>query len=103
MRSTPKPASYEVKLPYSDTFFPLFLLSSFGLAPAGPLQVLTPLSPNQSIEVTLPLSTVGPVMKMDPLTNLQVTISAALIFLQIIQNIPQALFLFRPSSKVCSF
>lgn len=47
-------------------------MCSFGLAPAGPLQVLTPVSPNQSVEVTLPLSTVGPVMKMDPLTNLQV-------------------------------
>uniref|UniRef100_A0A3Q2PPN8 Adaptor related protein complex 1 subunit beta 1 n=1 Tax=Fundulus heteroclitus TaxID=8078 RepID=A0A3Q2PPN8_FUNHE len=54
-------------------FFKFVLLSFFGLAPAGPLQVLTPLSPNQSIEVALPLSTVGPVMKMDPLNNLQVT------------------------------
>lgn len=51
-------------------------LCSFGLAPAGPLQVLTPLTPNQSVEVTLPLSTVGPVMKMDPLTNLQVLMTA---------------------------
>lgn len=46
--------------------------SSFGLAPAGPLQVLTPLSPNQTIDVSLPLSTSGPVMKMEPLNNLQV-------------------------------
>lgn len=52
---------------------PSVLLCSFGLAPAGPLQVLTPLNPNQSIEVSLPLSTVGPVMKMEPLSNLQVT------------------------------
>ncbi|XP_035999593.1 AP-1 complex subunit beta-1 isoform X4 [Fundulus heteroclitus] len=51
-----------------------FNRNSFGLAPAGPLQVLTPLSPNQSIEVALPLSTVGPVMKMDPLNNLQVAV-----------------------------
>ncbi|XP_073321759.1 AP-1 complex subunit beta-1 isoform X1 [Pagrus major] len=51
-----------------------FNRNSFGLAPAGPLQVLTPLSPNQSIEVALPLSTVGPVMKMEPLTNLQVAV-----------------------------
>ncbi|XP_054904885.1 AP-1 complex subunit beta-1 isoform X4 [Poeciliopsis prolifica] len=51
-----------------------FNRNSFGLAPAGPLQVLTPLSPNQSIEVTLPLNTVGPVMKMDPLNNLQVAV-----------------------------
>uniref|UniRef100_A0A3Q3JUV9 AP complex subunit beta n=1 Tax=Monopterus albus TaxID=43700 RepID=A0A3Q3JUV9_MONAL len=51
-----------------------FNRNSFGLAPAGPLQVLSPLSPNQSIEVTLPLNTVGPVMKMDPLNNLQVAV-----------------------------
>ncbi|XP_030647473.1 AP-1 complex subunit beta-1 isoform X4 [Chanos chanos] len=48
-----------------------FNRNSFGLAPAGPLQVLTPLSPNQTIEVSLPLSTSGPVMKMEPLNNLQ--------------------------------
>lgn len=51
-----------------------FNRNSFGLAPAGPLQVLTPLNPNQSIEVALPLSTVGPVMKMEPLSNLQVAV-----------------------------
>ncbi|KAM9858970.1 AP-1 complex subunit beta-1 isoform 2-T2 [Aulostomus maculatus] len=51
-----------------------FNRNSFGLAPAGPLQVLTPLSPNQSIEVALPLNTVGPVMKMEPLNNLQVAV-----------------------------
>ncbi|XP_058492953.1 AP-1 complex subunit beta-1 isoform X3 [Solea solea] len=51
-----------------------FNRNSFGLAPAGPLQVLTPLSPNQSIEVALPLNTVGPIMKMEPLNNLQVAV-----------------------------
>ncbi|XP_060763530.1 AP-1 complex subunit beta-1 isoform X2 [Neoarius graeffei] len=51
-----------------------FNKNSFGLAPAGPLQVLTPLSPNQTVEVSLPLSTNGPVMKMDPLNNLQVAV-----------------------------
>ncbi|KAK2837254.1 hypothetical protein Q5P01_014466 [Channa striata] len=51
-----------------------FNRNSFGLTPAGPLQVLTPLSPNQSIEVSLPLNTVGPVMKMEPLNNLQVAV-----------------------------
>lgn len=50
-------------------------LCSFGLTPAGPLQVLTPVPPNQSVEATLPLNTVGPVMKMEPLTNLQVIFS----------------------------
>ncbi|KAL0979354.1 hypothetical protein UPYG_G00184040 [Umbra pygmaea] len=51
-----------------------FNRNSFGLAPAGPLQVLSPLNPNQTIEVSLPLSTVGPVMKMEPLNNLQVAV-----------------------------
>ncbi|KAF3850816.1 hypothetical protein F7725_012588, partial [Dissostichus mawsoni] len=51
-----------------------FNRNSFGLAPAGPLQILTPISPNQSIEAALPLSTVGPVMKMEPLNNLQVAV-----------------------------
>uniref|UniRef100_H3A0V7 AP complex subunit beta n=1 Tax=Latimeria chalumnae TaxID=7897 RepID=H3A0V7_LATCH len=49
-----------------------FNRNSFGLAPAAPLQVHSPLAPNQSIDVSLPLNTVGSVMKMDPLNNLQV-------------------------------
>uniref|UniRef100_A0A673CHF9 AP complex subunit beta n=1 Tax=Sphaeramia orbicularis TaxID=375764 RepID=A0A673CHF9_9TELE len=57
-----------------------FNRNSFGLAPAGPLQVLTPLSPNQSIEVSLPLNTVGPVMKMEPLNNLQLAFFIYLFF-----------------------
>ncbi|KAK1135315.1 hypothetical protein AOXY_G38223 [Acipenser oxyrinchus oxyrinchus] len=51
-----------------------FNRNSFGLSPAAPLQLATPMSPNQTIEVSLPLSTVGPVMKMDPLNNLQVAV-----------------------------
>ncbi|XP_059910766.1 AP-1 complex subunit beta-1 isoform X2 [Gadus macrocephalus] len=51
-----------------------FNRNSFGLAPAGPLQVPTPLSPNQTIDVSLPLNTGGPVMKMEPLNNLQVAV-----------------------------
>ncbi|XP_073486729.1 AP-1 complex subunit beta-1 isoform X2 [Aquarana catesbeiana] len=51
-----------------------FNRNSFGLAPAAPLQILTPLAPNQSTEVSLPLNTVGSVMKMDPLNNLQVAV-----------------------------
>ncbi|NXX98868.1 AP1B1 protein, partial [Centropus bengalensis] len=49
-----------------------FNRNSFGLAPAAPLQVHAPLAPNQSVEISLPLNTVGSVMKMDPLNNLQV-------------------------------
>uniref|UniRef100_A0A667YUJ0 AP complex subunit beta n=1 Tax=Myripristis murdjan TaxID=586833 RepID=A0A667YUJ0_9TELE len=62
-----------------------FNRNSFGLAPAGPLQVLTPFTPNQSIEVTLPLNTVGPVMKMEPLNNLQVV---SQVFLATWKDIP---------------
>ncbi|XP_030215252.1 AP-1 complex subunit beta-1 isoform X3 [Gadus morhua] len=51
-----------------------FNRNSFGLAPAGPLQVPTPLSPNQTIDVSLPLNNGGPVMKMEPLNNLQVAV-----------------------------
>ncbi|KAG8455656.1 hypothetical protein GDO86_001735 [Hymenochirus boettgeri] len=51
-----------------------FNRNSFGLAPAAPLQILTPLAPNQSTEVSLPLNTIGSVMKMEPLNNLQVAV-----------------------------
>uniref|UniRef100_H9GEZ2 AP complex subunit beta n=1 Tax=Anolis carolinensis TaxID=28377 RepID=H9GEZ2_ANOCA len=51
-----------------------FNRNSFGLAPAAPLQVHAPLAPNQSVELSLPLNTVGSVMKMDPLNNLQVAV-----------------------------
>ena len=42
------------------------------MIPTTPLAIHTPLMPSQSIEVSLPLNTIGPVMKMDPLNNLQV-------------------------------
>ena len=48
-----------------------FNKNSFGVAPAQPLNVPA-ISPNQSVDVSLPLNTSGPVQKMDPLTNLQV-------------------------------
>ncbi|XP_030073371.1 AP-1 complex subunit beta-1 isoform X2 [Microcaecilia unicolor] len=51
-----------------------FNRNSFGLAPAAPLQIHAPLAPNQTVDVSLPLSTVGSVMKMDPLNNLQVAV-----------------------------
>lgn len=43
----------------------------FGLVPAEPLQV-QPINPNQSTSVTLACRTNGPVLKMEPLNNLQV-------------------------------
>ncbi|KAM9677895.1 LOW QUALITY PROTEIN: AP-2 complex subunit beta-like [Trichechus inunguis] len=51
-----------------------FNKNSFGVIPSTPLAVQTPLMPNQSIDVSLPLNTLGPVMKMEPLNNLQVTV-----------------------------
>uniref|UniRef100_A0A2K5E9W2 AP complex subunit beta n=1 Tax=Aotus nancymaae TaxID=37293 RepID=A0A2K5E9W2_AOTNA len=48
-----------------------FNKNSFGVIPSTPLAIHTPLMPNQSIDVSLPLNTVGPVMKMEPLNNLQ--------------------------------
>lgn len=48
------------------------------MIPTTPLPVHTPLMPSQSIEVSLPLNTIGPVMKMDPLNNLQVRSTLAL-------------------------
>lgn len=47
--------------------------NSFGLGPAGPLQVPV-LQPSQSVEVSLTLSTTGTVQRMEPLNNLQVAI-----------------------------
>ena len=47
--------------------------NSFGLVPAQPLQVVSPLAPNQTYEASLALNPTGPVQRMDPLTNLQVS------------------------------
>uniref|UniRef100_A0A4W6DD88 Adaptor related protein complex 2 subunit beta 1 n=1 Tax=Lates calcarifer TaxID=8187 RepID=A0A4W6DD88_LATCA len=51
-----------------------FNKNSFGVIPTSPLPIHTPLMPSQSIEISLPLNTIGPVMKMDPLNNLQVAV-----------------------------
>jgi AP-1 complex subunit beta-1 len=48
--------------------------NSFGLVPGQPLQVVSPLAPNQSYEASLTLNPTGPVQRMDPLTNLQVAV-----------------------------
>lgn len=45
--------------------------NSFGVAPAKPLQVVTPLPPGQTCETSVPLNTSGVVQRMDPLNNLQ--------------------------------
>ena len=51
-----------------------FNKNSFGVIPSTPLATHTPLMPNQSIDVSLPLHTLGPVMKMEPLNHLQVAV-----------------------------
>ena len=48
--------------------------NSFGLTMAQPLNVPSPLNPNQNADVSVTLLTTGAVQKMDPLTNLQVAI-----------------------------
>lgn len=50
-----------------------FNKNSFGVAPAATLQIGA-LQPGQSLEHNLPISTTGPVQRMDPLTTLQVAI-----------------------------
>ena len=48
--------------------------NSFGLTPAQPLQVPNPLFPNQNVSAQLPLNNTGSILKMEPLTNLQVAV-----------------------------
>ncbi|ELK28479.1 AP-2 complex subunit beta [Myotis davidii] len=63
------------KAPQHMTDFAIqFNKNSFGVIPSTPLAIHTPLMPNQSIDVSLPLKTLGPVMKMEPLNNLQVAV-----------------------------
>lgn len=50
-----------------------FNKNSFGIAPVAPMN-MGALQPGQSLEYSLPLSTTGPVQRMDPLTTLQVAI-----------------------------
>ncbi|XP_071790028.1 AP-1 complex subunit beta-1-like [Asterias amurensis] len=48
--------------------------NSFGLVPAQPLNVPSPLNMNQSLDVTLPLNSNGPVQRMEPIASLQVAV-----------------------------
>jgi hypothetical protein len=48
--------------------------NSFGLTPSQPLQITSPIFPNQTVSTQLILNTTGAIMKMDPLTNLQIAI-----------------------------
>ena len=47
---------------------------SFGLVPGSPLQVQSPLMPNQTVNVVLGIAPGGPVQKMNPLSQLQVAV-----------------------------
>ncbi|XP_052216549.1 AP-1 complex subunit beta-1-like [Dreissena polymorpha] len=51
-----------------------FNKNSFGLMPASVMNIRSPLPPNQGASTSLPLNTQGPVMKMEPLTTLQVAV-----------------------------
>lgn len=42
---------------------------SFGIIPSTPLADHTPQMPKQRVDVSLPLNTLGPVTKMEPLSN----------------------------------
>lgn len=50
-----------------------FNKNSFGIAPATPLNIGT-LQPGQSLEYALPISTTGPIQRMEPLMTLQVAV-----------------------------
>lgn len=63
---------YIVSMKKCYLFVCLSPLCSFGMIPTSPLPIHTPLMPSQSIDISLPINTIGPVMKMDPLNNLQV-------------------------------
>ena len=60
-------------LPLKD-FAIKFNKNSFALAPAGQLNIMTPLQPNKSLDVSLALNTSNPVEKMDPLNKLDVAV-----------------------------
>ena len=51
-----------------------FNKNRFGVIPSTPLAIPTPLMPNQSIDVSLHLHTLDPVMKIQPLNHLQVAV-----------------------------
>ncbi|XP_076066377.1 adaptor protein complex 1/2, beta subunit isoform X2 [Oratosquilla oratoria] len=66
--------------------------NSFGLAPASPLNVPAPIGPNQSSEVTLALTSTGPVQRMEPLTNLQVAIKNSIDVFYFATVVPMHMF-----------
>uniref|UniRef100_A0A671NYA9 AP complex subunit beta n=1 Tax=Sinocyclocheilus anshuiensis TaxID=1608454 RepID=A0A671NYA9_9TELE len=69
-----------------------FNKNSFGVIPTTPLAMHTPLMPSQSIDISLPLNTIGPVMKMDPLNNLQVAVKNSIDVFYFSTLIPLSVF-----------
>ncbi|ODM90038.1 AP-2 complex subunit beta [Orchesella cincta] len=69
-----------------------FNKNSFGVIPALPLQVPSPLPPNGSCEVSLLLSTTGSIQKTNPLNNLQVAIKNSVGVLYFTCLIPMHVF-----------
>lgn len=49
-----------------------FDVFSFALSPAGPLNLSNPLPPNQTIDVSVPLTDQGALQKMEPVNLLQI-------------------------------
>ena len=62
--------------------------NTFGLSPAQPLQVTSPLFPNQSVSTQLILNPNVSILKMNPLTNLQVAVKTNVDVFYFICNVP---------------
>lgn len=75
-----------------NIFFFLSLPFSFGLVPGAALAVAAPLMPNQSYNTILPINTGGPVMKMTPLTMLQVAVKNNIDVLYFSAIVPMHVF-----------
>ncbi|KAG5448023.1 AP-1 complex subunit beta-1 [Clonorchis sinensis] len=65
-----------------------FNKNSFGLKPAQPLSINSPLPPRQSVTVTLPLSTAGVMAKMEPLMMLQIAVKNNVDVLYFATSVP---------------
>ncbi|KAK7088488.1 AP-1 complex subunit beta-1-like isoform X1 [Littorina saxatilis] len=66
-----------------------FNRNSFGLTPASPLQVQSPLIPNSSASASLQLNTSGQIQKMDPLLMVQVAVKNSIDVFYFSSMIPQ--------------
>ncbi|KAI9033274.1 Adaptor-related protein complex 1 beta 1 subunit [Hyaloraphidium curvatum] len=75
----PSPLAFELTfsnrgpVPLSD-FAIQFNKNTYGLTPAAPLRVASPLAPGQSYTATLPMARTGPVQQMNPPNLLQIAV-----------------------------